>query len=373
MPAPAPLTLSGLYFDGWSSRAWPATLEIGAGATGAQATLTPTGADAEAGGPLHWPAGTLRAEPALPGIRRVIRLPGGGRFETGDDAGVRALEARTRQNRVLGRVRRLEGSWGLTLGATAALGLFVWGFLTYGLPALARSAAAATPMAVLETFDRESIRLLDTDDFLAPSRLSAARQSELKREFARVSAWAGGGYRYRLLLRDGEPDGAPFALGANAFALPGGTVVMTDQLVALARSDRELMGVLAHETGHVTRRHGLASVYQGLGLALLGTAVTGDLVGAATFAAAVPSALLQNGYSRRAETEADERAGAYLLRAYGTTRPLRDILARLEAEDRAADEDSLDADDPAPDDLLRTHPGTAQRIAHLREIERAGR
>ncbi|KQR28007.1 M48 family metallopeptidase [Deinococcus sp. Leaf326] len=368
-PSPhAPLTLTGTYFDGQSSRAWPATLEIGTGAA-----LTVTGPAAGAPGPLHWPATALRAEPALPGLRRVIRLPGGGRFETGAVAGVRALETRTRQNRVLGGVRRLEGSWPLTLGATAALGLFVWGFLTYGLPALARAAAAATPVTVLDTFDRESIQLLDTDDFLAPSRLSAARQAELKREFARVGDWAGGGYRYRLLLRDGEPSGAPFALGANAFALPGGTVVMTDQLVALARSDRELMGVLAHETGHVTGRHGLAGVYQGLGLALLGTAVTGDLVGAATFAAAVPSALLQNGYSRRAETEADERAGAYLLRAYGTTRPLRDILARLETEDRAADETSLKAEDPAPDDLLRTHPDTAQRIKHLREIERAAR
>lgn len=372
-PAPAaPLTLSGTYFDGRSSQPWPATLETGPGGR-ATLTLAGPGPSLEPVAPLHWPAAALRAEPALPGLRRVIRLPGGGRFETGDEAGVRALEARTRQNRVLGGVRRLEGNWALTLGATAALGLFVWGFLTFGLPALARSAAAVTPVAVLETFDRESVRLLDTDDFLAPSRLSAARQAQLRREFARVSAWAGGGYRYRLLLRDGEPAHAPFALGANAFALPGGTVVMTDQLVALARSDRELMGVLAHETGHVTRRHGLASVYQGLGLALLGTAVTGDLVGAATFAAAVPSTLLQNGYSRRAETEADERAGAYLLRAYGTTRPLRDILARLEAQDRAGEGGPEPQDSASPGDLLRTHPGTAQRLAHLREIENAAR
>ncbi|MFC5847635.1 M48 family metallopeptidase [Deinococcus petrolearius] len=366
-PRPAPLTLGGLYFDGRSSRAWPATLEIGPGQPGAQAVLTVGGAEADAGGPRRWPVSALRAEPALPGIRRVVRLPGGGRFETGDDAGVRALEARTCQNRVLGRVRRLEGGWGPTLGTTAALGLFVWAFLTSGLPALARVTAAATPLAVLETFDRESVRLLDSDDFLAPSRLSAARQAELGRGFARVGAWAGGGYRYRLLLRDGDPPGAPFALGANAFALPGGTVVMTDQLVALAGSDRELMGVLAHETGHVTGRHALASVYQGLGLALLGTAVTGDLVGAGTFAAAAPSALLRGGYSRRAETGADEHAGAYLLRAYGTTRPLRDLLARLETGD-------LDRrDGPAPGDLLRTHPGTAQRIEHLRGIERTAR
>uniref|UniRef100_UPI002869B138 M48 family metallopeptidase n=1 Tax=Deinococcus sp. TaxID=47478 RepID=UPI002869B138 len=142
-------------------------------------------------------------------------------------------------------------------------------------------------------------------------------------------------------------------------------VVMTDQLVALAQSDRELMGVLAHETGHVTHRHGLAGVYQGLGLALVSTVLTGDLVSASTFAAAVPAALLRGGYSRAAETQADEVSGRFMMERYRTTTPLQDILGRLERELGNG------KDDPASVlDLLRSHPGTPQRIEHLRAIER---
>lgn len=95
--------------------------------------------------------------------------------------------------------------------------------------------------------------------------------------------------------------------------------------------------------------------------------MTGDLIGASTFAAAVPTWLLKNGYSRQSETQSDEVAGRFLMERYGTTKPLRDVLARLETEDENADENSVKRDDPGA--FLQTHPGTAERIRHLREIE----
>ncbi|WP_102127381.1 M48 family metallopeptidase [Deinococcus planocerae] len=358
-PAPPTLTLSGVYFDGRTSRDRAATLEVSGG------TLV---LRAEGGLETRWEITQLGIDPPIPGIRRVLKFPGGARFETADDAGVSALEARLGRNRGLGRVRRLESRWGTALGAVALMVLFAWGFVAFGLPALARTAATATPDTVLATFDRETVELLEGQGYVGPSRLSAARQAQLQRVFRRVTARVGGDYPYRLLLRDGAPQDAPFELGANAFALPGGTVFMTDQLVRLARDDRELAGVLAHEAGHVTHRHGLAGVYQGLGLSLLTVAVTGDLISAGTFAAAVPAALLRSGYSRAAETESDEVAARFLLREYGTTKPLRDLLARLETQDRNADETDVEAGSRV-EDLLQTHPGTAQRIRHLRELE----
>ena len=331
--------------------------------------------DGQPGSEQQWPLRQLQFDPPLAGVRRVVKLPDGGRFETNDDRAITALEAAGGRNRGLRGVRRLESGWGLTLGAVATLGLFVWGFLSYGLPAVARSAAAATPRKVLASFDKSAIDVLDNGTFMGTTHLSAARQAQLQREFRDVAQWAGGGYPYRLLLRDGEPQASgdqesalpSGSIGTNAFALPGGTVVMTEQLVKLAHSDRELMGVLAHETGHVTHRHSLSSIYQGLGLTLLTTAVTGDLVSASTFAAAVPTWLLKNGYSRRSETQSDEVAGRFLMERYGTTKPLRDVLARLETEDASADENSVKRDDPGA--FLQTHPGTAERIRHLREIE----
>ncbi|UQN06369.1 M48 family metallopeptidase [Deinococcus sp. QL22] len=366
--------LEGIYFDGRSSRDRAARLTV----QGDQVTVQADSDGIAGGTEARWPLAQVKIDPPLPGVRRVLKFPDRTRFETTDHAAIRAIERRTRRNRGLSSVRKLEGSWGLALGTLAVMAAFVWGFIAFGLPALARTAAAATPGHVLATFDRETVEVLDQPPYLGPSKLSAARQAELQRGFRQVVGWAGGAYPYRLLLRDGEPkaddeDGfGGFSLGANAFALPGGTIVMTDQLVALARSDRELIGVLAHESGHVTNRHGLAGVYQALGLTLLTTVVTGDLVSAGTFAAAAPAALLQRGYSRAAETQADEVAGAFMLKQYGTTKPLRDILARLEADDAKADETSVKEGNRL-ENLLQSHPGTANRIEHLREIERAAK
>jgi Zn-dependent protease with chaperone function len=368
-----PIILEGVYFDGQSSRDQPATLTVDR----QTATLTvtaspPLGVPGTLPFEGRWPARELRVETPIPGVRRAVTLPGGGRFETRDDAGVSRWERATGRNRVLGGVRALESRWWAALAALGVSLVVMAVFVLDGLPAVAQQAAFATPRSVLATFDRETIDFLQNGDYFGPSTLSAARQAQLKAEFRKVAAWAGGGYPYRLLLRDGEAGGAN-EIGANAFALPGGTVVMTDQLVALARSDRELMGVLAHETGHVTGRHGLAGVYQALGLTLVTTVITGDLISAGTFAAAVPAALLSGGYSRAAETESDEVSGRYMLKAYGTTRPLQAILARLEKEDEEDSEAPSGPSGPSIFDLLSTHPGTPARIQHLKRLEAEGK
>ncbi|WP_309573497.1 M48 family metallopeptidase [Deinococcus sp.] len=354
--------VSGVYFDGRSSRDHPATVTL----TEQGVTLNVPDLNVT----RTWPLPEVSVDPAIPGVRRVVKFPDGGRYETTDDAALGAWERRVGRNRALSGVRWLESRWTAALGALALAVAAVAAFIVFGIPALATQAAAVTPRSVLATFDRETLKVLNSGTYVGATKLSAARQAQLQREFREVAAWAGGGYAYTLLLRDGEPGGPDsFGIGPNAFALPGGTVVMTDQLVALANSDRELMGVLAHETGHVTHRHGLAGVYQGLGLTLVSTVITGDLVSASTFAAAVPAALLRGGYSRAAETQADEVSGRFMLERYRTTRPLQDILARLESQLG----DGKDAGDSKPSvfDLLRSHPGTAQRIEHLRAIERA--
>ncbi|AWT35495.1 hypothetical protein GCM10008956_08340 [Deinococcus arenae] len=349
-----PVSLRGVYFDGHSSRDRAATLTLGD-----PAWLTLDGESHSI------QAGALRVDPPVPGVRRVIHLPGGARFETTDFAPLLAWERTSGRNRALRGVAWLEAHWGSALAAVALAFALLGGFIVWGIPALATQAARVTPRGVLASFDAQTLRFLEEQAFIGPSGLPRARQAQLQREFGQVQGWAGGGYPYRLLLRDGKPGGEA-GVGANAFALPNGTIVMTDQLVALARSDRELLGVLAHETGHVTRRHGLATVYQGLGLGLVTTLVTGDLVSASTFAAAVPAAILRGGYSRAAEAEADRVSADFMRSRYGTTRPLQDILTRLEAGARG--EAAGDAE-PAWLDIFRSHPVTAERVAALKALD----
>ena len=59
-------------------------------------------------------------------------------------------------------------------------------------------------------------------------------------------------------------------------ALPGGTVILTDQLVALAKNDDEIAGVLAHEIGHVKHRHSLKQLYRVLGIGFMISVIGGD-------------------------------------------------------------------------------------------------
>ena len=78
-------------------------------------------------------------------------------------------------------------------------------------------------------------------------------------------------------------------VGANAFALPGGDIVVTDALVKLVGEGDGLTGVLAHEAGHVEYRHGLRQVIQSSAIGATAALLFGDV---STILSGVPAALL---------------------------------------------------------------------------------
>jgi Zn-dependent protease with chaperone function len=82
-------------------------------------------------------------------------------------------------------------------------------------------------------------------------------------------------------------------------------LVVTDELVALAPDDDAILGVLAHELGHVQHRHVTASIIQASGLSMVAFVLWGDV---STLLAAAPVALMQATYSRESETQADTYA-----------------------------------------------------------------
>ena len=133
-------------------------------------------------------------------------------------------------------------------------------------------------------------------------------------------------------------------------ALPGGTIVVTDALVELAQNDAEILAVIAHELGHVEHRHSLRLALQSIGAGVILVAVTGDIGSVTDLAAGLPSLLLQNGYSRDMEREADTYALAWLNTACIPPRHFADILGRL------------DKGTTGSTTLLDSHPVTRQRI-----------
>ncbi len=336
---------TGHYFDGVRSKAHPVTVSF-------------DGEFVQVSGGMGWlevPLAACTLEPPLGKEQRRLTLPGGAHCETREVEAFAALEEASGQRRGLRFVHRLESGWRLALGCLVGLVASVGAFTLYGIPFLATQAAYATPAEVSERVSRKSFDLLDAEIF-EPSALSTERAGGLQRQFSALTAdFAAASapeaaLSYELVFRSGG------ALGANAFALPSGLIIMTDELVELAENDREILSVLAHEVAHVEKRHGLRSLYQGAGVFMLVSILVGDVASVTSVAASLPAILVESGYSRAFEREADEVAGRYLVAKGWGTEPLRDILARLT--------EGVDA--PT---FLSSHPGTEARLDNLEALE----
>lgn len=127
----------------------------------------------------------------------------------------------------------------------------------------------------------------------------------------------------------------------NAFAIPGGYVYVTRQLMALMNDEAELAGVLGHEVGHVAAQHGQrrqkAATRNAIGGALLG-ALAGAFLGDSGFAGLIQkgigtgSQLLTLKFSRSQEYEADDLGIRYLASGGYDPRALSGMLASLAAQ-----------------------------------------
>lgn len=161
----------------------------------------------------------------------------------------------------------------------------------------------------------------------------------------------------------------------NAFALPGGYVVINSELILRARTADELLGVVAHEMSHVTEQHGMRAVITTAGVVLIAQAVIGDVAGiAATLASAAPL-LLNQSYSRGFEEQADKRGVELLQRAQIDPLGMVRFFETMQAEEKKRREKlrkstgdrTADALDTASK-FLSTHPATEKRIASIRKL-----
>jgi len=291
-----------------------------------------------------------------------------------------------------------QQNWLLSLFALASLvGTLAAGY-HWGLPWAADVAARHMPPALEKKLGEESMAVIDRGVML-PSKLPLAEQARLRKLFAGMRQPNGDKTPYELVFRKSP------VVGPNAFALPHGTIVMTDELVQLAGNDEAVLGVLAHELGHVRHRH----VSRRLVLAAGTGIVTGFLFGdVSAVVAAVPGFLLDQGYSRDFERESDRYAIAMMQANGKKLSPMADLFARMGTwraegktrrvpEDAASDDSDSDmeegedeeeqvaAEEPGrrggenPEknsgkgkfmDYLSSHPSDDERIAALRAADR---
>jgi predicted Zn-dependent protease len=181
----------------------------------------------------------------------------------------------------------------------------------------------------------------------------------------------------RFLASSSEMSDLPFTFTVldspvvNAFALPGGYVYVTRGLMALANSEAELAGVVAHEIGHVTGRH-TAQRYSQAVAASIGVNILSILVDnpALSNLAGTGAQLYLLGFSRDQELEADRLGIRYLARTGYDPMAMRSFLSQLEAESALSGQIAGKEGVEQTPDLFRTHPRTADRITQAAQEAR---
>jgi len=292
------------------------------------------------------PISALRWQEALGARVRSAQLADGRRIEVATGPALDRLLAR------IGHRESIVARWQRSAAAALCMLLLLiaslYGAYRWGLPALAEGMAAAVPGSSLQLLDRHLLDYMREDGTLAPSRQPAHRIEHLTGLALQLLPASGPA---KLLVFD-----AP-RLGANAFALPGGTIVLTDDLLQLARNEEDVAAVVAHELGHVAERHGLRQLLQTSMLAVALGLWSGDFSSTLTLAGTV---LIGASYSRQLEQQADALAARRLQQAGLSPSLLAAMLQRLG-----------EAAGNGHAGYLSSHPPTPQRIEHLRRLSRA--
>jgi len=333
-PPPPTSAVVACYFDGKTSRRHQVRLRV----DGDAAVIA---GDVERSCPL---AQLRVSERSVHAVRKVS-YPDGAYLEVADRAGFAALLDATGHRD--GVVVRLQQSWrGALTAAAATVAVLVLGYL-FVLPPAASLLAHALPLAVERRLGDGVLDLLDQHVF-APSALPPARRERLSARFERLLPPYPGTPPHHIVFRKSR-------VGPNAFSLPSGDIVMTDEMVRLMPDDDALMGVLAHELGHLHERHLTRRIIEGSAVAASATLLLGDV---SSVIAALPPLLLDLKYSRDAEREADDYAIAMLRHNGIAPEHLADVFVVL-----GAGADTLPA-------YLSSHPASPERIAHIRAAAR---
>jgi len=347
------IVIRGFYYDGQSSAQVPARCCIyDSGALrieglGDQGLLARLGSF------------TIDVSPRLANTPRYLHLPNHGKFETEENDAVDELLRRFRHGSWLKVVHFMETRKRWILACLLALGLMVWIVGRWGVPFAAKVIAGHLPKKVSQMAGQRTLDALDRS-LLQPSQLDAADMKRLKAHFRPIIEKYRD-YDVRVLFR------ASKGLGANAFALPDGTVIFTDDMVKLSADDDELLAVLAHEIGHVVHRHGMRTLVQNSLFAFVVLAITGDVHGTSHMFLGVPILLTELSYSRGFEREADDFALTYLKEEGISPARFADLMRRIEKKRIAMSTSSDNSGHGRTSksrwgDYLSTHPSIKDRL-----------
>lgn len=273
----------------------------------------------------HWPLATLRdLGTAGPGLSLMPDFGSDERLSISDDDMIEAIRTicpKLNEGEAVGGRRWMRvASWaGLALGS-------VYLIIFHLLPAISDQLAELIPpeaeAAMGEQMVDEFAKILS--GFEEPRFCSTPDgDSALNKMVARAEAVSDPHLPLTVQVLDHEM--------VNAFALPGGQIVLFRGLIDKADSPEEVAGVLAHEIGHVVNRDPTRIALRSAGSAGLLGLLLGDFTGA-TVTVALSEALLRSGYQREAEAAADDFANAALGAQGLPTKPFAGFFLKLKED-----------------------------------------
>lgn len=251
-------------------------------------------------------------------------------------------------NQILKKSRKkgvVKGLVALLLATVILLGAIAWGL--YRMALWGRDAAIAKiPVSWEQELGKAAYGSMLKETPACDSKALGAGLEKLEAQLENSLKGTSYNLEYQVLKSN----------QVNAFALPGGNIGLNAELVAKAPSPEALMGVMAHEAQHVLQRHGLKGIINQLGITLMVPLIFGDM-GSIMFAiGGMGASLINLGFSRVQESEADELGVALLDKANVDPRGMEAFFKWMAAEE------AKKGTTPA---FLSTHPLSTEREAAI--------
>lgn len=225
--------------------------------------------------------------------------------------------------------------------------LFSFGFLSYGIPSLSYYVAGMTPYSTKERLSDAVLSQMN-NVYVYQSRLPIKRQESIQKKFHEALNTLHLEHpKYTLHIKSSN-------VGPNAFALPSGDIVLTDELINMAKNDDEILSVLLHEVGHVELNHGFQSIYRNSTTFLFTSFLTADISQITVLGASLPTFFLSNQYSREFEYEADHYFKDNAKKLNIDAHALGDLLQRISKSDIQG-----------IFSYFSTHPSTKDRVKNI--------
>ena len=294
----------------------------------------------------HFSATDIKHQPLIAGLPAELVFADGSRFVP-DDVTHRWAGSSSGQR----LAEWLESHWLGVLVSVIAVPAFLWFMMFHGIPRMAYAGVEMMPRSVDEQVGQQSFKTLEYL-YLEPTKLEPDYQQRLNADFTELLK------RLNLPAERYQLQFYSSIIGANALALPDGTIIVTDALAKLMEDEpQQLHSILLHEIGHVEHRHGMKQLAQTTATSFLFAMMFGDIEGMGELVIGAGGSLLESSFSRDMEREADAYAHQHATQAGLSAQDFADAMRAL-----GLPELMLQGEEGHWSDYLSTHPGMGERI-----------